>query len=240
MEKRIMCDPIITARDADLLSAGIGSIKYSEINKIVVGRLRGRWYMSIFRGNKETQFYFTDNEISEILILLDCIERTNRGCLIDYGELKSSKEADIAKEIAHAKEAEENLIKDKINKTNIEYNDYLSKYPLVYSLTGCRGRSIEVYTDRVVINTSVTVGSVLTNNVTDGEKIIYYKDVVGIQYKEPGITIGYIQLETASGQMNNAASNQFSENTFTFEKETNVARTIKKYITMQVANYKNK
>lgn len=91
------------------------------------------------------------------------------------------------------------------------------KYDLVYEVHGARGRSIRVYPYKCIISTSVTAGSLLTNNATDGEKTIYYKDVIGIQYKRSGITIGYLQFETASGTMNNEKSNFFSENTFTFE-----------------------
>ena len=83
-------------------------------------------------------------------------------------------------------------------------------YDLVYEIQGVRGRSIRVYPYKCIINTSVTAGSLLTNNATDGEKTIYYKDVVGIQYKRSGVTIGYLQFDK---------SNYFSENTFTFESD---------------------
>ena len=92
-------------------------------------------------------------------------------------------------------------------------------YDLVYEIQGVRGRSIRVYPYKCIINTSVTAGSLLTNNATDGEKTIYYKDVVGIQYKRSGVTIGYLQFETSSGTMNHDKSNCFSENTFTFESD---------------------
>ena len=108
----------------------------------------------------------------------------------------------------------------------------------VFELTGCRGRNMKVYTDRAVIVTDVTLGAVLTGNATDGEKTIFYHDVIGIQYKEPGLTIGYLQLETASGQMNNLASNQFSENTYTFLEGTDEMRKVKDYIVWQVSQYK--
>ena len=108
---------------------------------------------------------------------------------------------------------------------------------VVYDLSGVRGRSMKVYTDRVVINTDVTVGSILTNNATDGEKTIFYKDVVGIQFKKPGLTIGYLQLENAAVQMNNKESNFFSENTFTFEDLKEV-REAKEYITWEVSRFK--
>lgn len=88
---------------------------------------------------------------------------------------------------------------------------------LVYEINGARGRSIRIYPYKCIISTSVTAGSLLTRNATDGEKTIYYKDVIGLQYKRPGMTLGYLQFETASGTMNNEKSNFFSENTFTFE-----------------------
>ena len=95
---------------------------------------------------------------------------------------------------------------------------------------GNRGRSLSVYEDFAVINVTPTVGSVITGNALDGQKIIFYADVIGIQYKEPGATIGYLQLETASPTMNNKSSNFFNENTFTYEKDSATARAAFKYI----------
>lgn len=92
---------------------------------------------------------------------------------------------------------------------------------LLYTFKGVRGRNMEVFDRKVVISTDVTVGSVLTRNATDGIKTIFFTDVVGIQFKQSGLTIGYIQFETSSTQMNNQGSNQFSENTFTFEQGKN-------------------
>ena len=57
--------------------------------------------------------------------------------------------------------------------------------------------------------------------MTDGEKTIFYSDVMGVQFKKSGNLIGYLQFETASVQMNNQNSNMFSENTFTFEHGKN-------------------
>ena len=92
---------------------------------------------------------------------------------------------------------------------------------LLYHLEGVRGRSIQIYDRKCVISTKAGVGSLLTGNVTDGEKTIFYKDVVGIQFKKSGGLIGYLQFETGSVQMNNQNSNMFSENTFTFENNKN-------------------
>jgi hypothetical protein len=91
----------------------------------------------------------------------------------------------------------------------------------LYKLEGVRGRSMEVYDRKCVISTKVSMGSILTGNVTDGEKTIFYADVVGVQFKKSGGMIGYLQLETGSVQMNNQNSNMFSENTFTFENGKN-------------------
>lgn len=88
---------------------------------------------------------------------------------------------------------------------------------LVYEINGARGRSIRIYPYKCIISTSVTAGSLLTRNATDGEKTIYFRDVIGLQFKKPGLTLGFLQFETASGTMNNEKSNFFSENTFTFE-----------------------
>lgn len=87
----------------------------------------------------------------------------------------------------------------------------------VYSIDGVRGKHIDVYENKCVIKTKVTFGSLLAHNATDGEKTIYYKDCVGVQYKKSGATIGYLQLETASGMMNNGGSNFMGENSFTFD-----------------------
>ena len=92
---------------------------------------------------------------------------------------------------------------------------------LLYCLEGVRGRSIMIFDRKCVISTKASVGSFITGNVSDGEKTIFYTDVVGIQFKRSGNLIGYLQFETGSVQMNNQNSNMFSENTFTFEHNKN-------------------
>lgn len=92
---------------------------------------------------------------------------------------------------------------------------------LLYQLEGVRGRSIQIYDRKCIISTKAGVGSLLTGNASDGEKTIFYIDVVGVQFKKSGNLIGYLQFETGSVQMNNQNSNMFSENTFTFENGKN-------------------
>lgn len=109
---------------------------------------------------------------------------------------------------------------------------------LKYSISGARGRKIEVYPYKLVIATDVTVGSVLTRNATDGTKTLYFSDIIGVQYKEPGLTIGYIQFETAANLGNNDKDNFFSENTFTFERLTPEIIEMHQYVMGQLDAYK--
>ena len=90
----------------------------------------------------------------------------------------------------------------------------------ICTIQGSRGRVIDIYDKKCVIKTEVTVGSVLSSNATDGTKTIFYIDCTGVQFKRSGLTIGYLQFETPSMQMNNQNSNFFSENTFTFEEKS--------------------
>ena len=89
---------------------------------------------------------------------------------------------------------------------------------IIYDLEGVRGRHIKVYHDKVIIIVKAGIGSFLTGNASDGEKTIYYSDCIGVQYKKSGFQLGYIQVETASGIMNNKANNMFNENSFTWDK----------------------
>lgn len=112
---------------------------------------------------------------------------------------------------------------------------------LIFKIPGARGREIAVFDNKCVITTNITLGSVLTNNALDGEKTIFYIDVVGVQFKLSGMTLGYLQLETPSMQMNNQSSNMFSENTFTFEgtKEINeLMLQVRDYIIARIEGYK--
>ncbi len=92
----------------------------------------------------------------------------------------------------------------------------------VYHVDGYCGKTLDVYEDKCVITSRATIGSFMTGNMTDGEKTIYYSDCIGVQFKRngTGITVGYLQLETASGMMNKKGSNFWSENSFTFSKDS--------------------
>ncbi len=146
---------------------------------------------------------------------------------IDGGELfrkrkleqenQSREEARIA---SLSPEEYENYLKEK-EKTL--YEELKRKYKpnargAVFHIDGVRGRSIDIYPNKCVISVDTTLGALVTGNATDGEKTIYYGDCIGLQYKRAGVMLGYLQLETAAGTMNNSQSNFFNENTFTFDE----------------------
>lgn len=97
-----------------------------------------------------------------------------------------------------------------------------------YSIDGCRGRHIDIYENKAVITTKTNLGSILAGGYSNGEKTIYYRDVIGIQFKLPTfVQIGYLQFETASCQ---ATNNFFSENSFPFESSNISNREIEKVV----------
>ena len=134
MEKRIMCDPIITARDTDLLSEGIETIKYSEIDRISIGKNDNQWSMAIVKGLREFKFNFTDNEINEILSFIDCVKKVKPKCLFDLNELEASKQTNTTTNntqnngVAENKAEESNKVQKKVQKIMIwdasPYHDY--------------------------------------------------------------------------------------------------------------------
>lgn len=127
-------------------------------------------------------------------------------------------------------------------KAAMEAKEEKKKIGLVYDLKGVRGRKMAVYEDRAVLTVEVGVGSFLTGNVSDGEKTIYYRDCIGVQFKKSGMQIGYVQLETASGLMNKSQSNFFNENTFTFDlsvQSNEKMEEVAEYIKDRVAECKN-
>lgn len=114
---------------------------------------------------------------------------------------------------------------------------------LICKLNGSRGRRIAVYDNKCVITTDVSLGSLMTSNALDGQKTVFYIDVKGIQFKPSRLTIGYLQLETGSVQMNNQSSNMFSENTFTYDEtatgiSNEMMECIHDYIVDRIESYK--
>ena len=106
-----------------------------------------------------------------------------------------------------------NYIKKKVKEWNTNPNptqktEELSEWDksAKYAIKGVRGRKIWIFEDRCIIKVEPTTGALLTGNTTDGEKTIFFHDCIGVQFKETGAILGYLQFETASGLMNNTAS----------------------------------
>lgn len=100
------------------------------------------------------------------------------------------------------------------NKRNIRKLKQNKAVYLIGGSTGFKGKYLTVYDNRAVITTWGTGKS------SDGEKTIYYRDVIGVQFKESDLlSIGYLQLETASSH--EFRDNRFSENSFAFRKKQN-------------------
>lgn len=135
----------------------------------------------------------------------------------DGGAAFAQRKIEKAQQIEEEKIERQRKLEEKKEAIKRFSGEFRGSPEITYHIDGARGRSIDIYPFKCVIKTGVTIGSVLTHNATDGEKTIYYQDCVGLQVKYPGLTIGYIQFETASSTQNNSASNFFNENTFTYE-----------------------
>lgn len=104
------------------------------------------------------------------------------------------------------------------------------KNGLMFWAEGKTGRSIKVYPFKVIINTDPTFASFMAGNYYDGEKTIYFRDIIGVQYRRAGAGWGYLQLETASCLMNNKSNNFFNENTFVFNYNSEDIEEMYEYI----------
>ena len=116
------------------------------------------------------------------------------------------------------------------------------KYCMVNNL----GKILDVYDNRVVFTSTHSTSTLLTgvflgNSVTQGEKTIYYKDAIGVQYKPSSVLDGYIQVETAAGGVTSSSSQYGGENAIQFSgKERNAeAEVIVDFIKKQIDEIKN-
>ena len=91
---------------------------------------------------------------------------------------------------------------------------------LICEFKGARGRILKLYDTKLIIVTKKTIGSFLTGGFNNGEKTIFFTDIVGVQFKKSGLLVGYLQFETSSSHMNRV-NNVFLENTFIFEAGRN-------------------
>ena len=115
-----------------------------------------------------------------------------------------------------------------------------------YCMVNNTGKILDVYDNRVVfISTNSTstlvTGAIFGTSVTQGEKTIYFKDAIGVQYKPSSVLDGYIQVETAAGGVSSSSSQYSGENAIQFSgKERNAeAEVIVAFIKKQIDEIKN-
>lgn len=114
-----------------------------------------------------------------------------------------------------------------------------------YCIVNTLGKILDVYDNKVVYtltqSTSMVVSSLLlSRSSTQGEKTIYYKDAVGVQYKPATVTDGYIQVETAGGGTSSSSSAYGGENSIQFGKSTNAdAEIVVSFIRGKIEEIKN-
>ena len=247
---QIISDGGFNTEDTDLL---ITTLKESEKYK---NRVKTSFRGTVVEGN-----------LVEIVNDLDALLNNNKG----YKDKQSLRDLERQQELERQKAERLELEKEKLNKQKRQNSEYIRqqeeivkerekqeaierakqyaasvveakrKKGFVYDLKGNRGRSMTVFADRVVITVVPKASSLITGNYTDGEKTIFFHDVIGVQFKKSSGLVGYLQFETASGLMNNATNNMFNENTFTFD-ETVVSnekmREVADYVIAQISLFK--
>lgn len=90
------------------------------------------------------------------------------------------------------------MIKSEVDKScddSVSYTHFNNMNTPICHLKGVRGRRLVLYKNKVEIITDVTAGSIITSNVTDGKKTIFFIDCVGVQFKKSGALIGTCNLK---------------------------------------------
>lgn len=115
-----------------------------------------------------------------------------------------------------------------------------------YCIVNNLGKILDVYDNKVVFTSTKSTSTLLTGlafgtSVTQGEKTIYYKDAIGVQYKPSSIADGYIQIETAAGGVTSSSSQYGGENSIQFSgKDRNAeAEIVVNFIRKQIEDIKN-
>jgi hypothetical protein len=90
-----------------------------------------------------------------------------------------------------------------------------------YCMVNNSGKILDVYDNKVVFTSTKSTSTLVTGlvfgtSLTQGEKTIYYKDAIGVQYKPSSIADGYIQIETSAGGMTSSSSQYGGENAIQF------------------------
>lgn len=177
-----------------------GKIIVHGINRFVFGEAR---ITLLIDGIAKTTV--RKKEIVEIPVTHTCVLSTHFGATTPCSlQIKNGTEVEIQLDVKAGKMKMAVLRQTVIDASapDADVGVELAEKPK-FQIKGARGRFLLVYEDKCIISTKAGIGSFITGNVSDGDKDIYYSDVIGIQYKKPGIQLGYLQLETSSAMMNN-------------------------------------
>lgn len=149
-----------------------------------------------------------------------------------------------AKEIAGDLKEQENANKALAN-ASMEERVKMRPEGVRYCIVNSFGKILDVYDNKVVFTSTkststVVSGLIFGDSLTQGEKTIYYKDAIGVQFKPATITDGYIQVETAVGGMTSAKSQYGGENLIQFGSKVNdEAETVTNFIKQKIEEIKN-
>lgn len=149
-----------------------------------------------------------------------------------------------AKEIAGDLKEQENANKALAN-ASMEERVKMRPEGVRYCIVNSFGKILDVYDNKVVFTSTkststVVSGLIFGDSLTQGEKTIYYKDAIGVQFKPATITDGYIQVETAVGGMTSAKSQYGGENSIQFGGKVNdEAETVTNFIKQKIEEIKN-
>lgn len=117
---------------------------------------------------------------------------------------------------------------------------------VIYCMVNNSGKILDVYENKVIFTSThststLVTGALFGTSVTQGEKTIYYKDAIGVQYKPSSVLDGYIQVETAAGGVSSSSSQYCGENAIQFSgKERNAeAEIIVAFIKEKIDELKN-
>ena len=115
-----------------------------------------------------------------------------------------------------------------------------------YCMVNNTGKVLDVYDNKVVFTSTQSTSTLVTGilfgtSLTQGEKTIYFKDAIGVQYKPSSVLDGYIQVETAAGGVTSSSSQYSGENAIQFSgKERNEeAEIIVAFIKKKIDEIKN-
>lgn len=113
------------------------------------------------------------------------------------------------------KKTERNKNDKKPQPTETELIGPFTDREYIYTIAGTKDKHIVIFSDRVAITSNPSFLKTILYDVIDSEKVIYFSDCIGLQYRTSG-GIGYFQFETAATQGYSFTRTFIDENTFSF------------------------